>query len=194
MELRDIERDYQNEIKSKIDRSNRLISSKLDMISDLNYEINLLQNDIVSTLKSYLDPFHTFNLYKLWYKFNRDKGEFPAEEKDCMSTMKFIEKNLFFDKDYGAKLYDIICSGYDNHAYEFYYKIGEAIKFTIEVPVFQNASTSNYVDMVYMLCVIDEGEGALTVVKKTDFFSELQPMINSWIQKKLSEANNDKNN
>lgn len=150
----EINKEHNQTIKNKIDRNAKLMEEKLLKINDLRYEIDLLKENQVSTLKEFASPIHFINLRQIWADFDQENHKFKKDCKKSKDWMSFLENNYFFKKDYGTKLQEIVQScgaDYQPEGYDFTYKVGKDFNFMIHAPVFQNTTVNNYTNMSFRI-------------------------------------------
>lgn len=143
-------------LEKSIKQRTDLMHEKKQLITNLNYELDLITNDIVDIIKQQL-PDSEFNLivgfesdyfHTVWL-YNQDK-KLVKDEPKAKQLFKWIteaikEKILFNDKQF--KLIDITMHGYDRHAYSFQYKYKNH-KFDIQIPMFNTVDRKNYKEML----------------------------------------------
>lgn len=148
---------------NKINHKQDLINKKNEQIENLNYEKDLITEDIVHTIKNSLQD-SEFNL--IWgassvyrdawrYGYNKDYPDaniFKDDEtKDkAKKAYKWVtdsikEKILLNNKKF--KLKSISVYGYDNQGYSFYYTYGKQA-FEIYIPMFNTTNKDNYKEML----------------------------------------------
>lgn len=104
------------------------------------------------------------------------------KDKESKSNFSFIERNYFFNKDYGQKLIEVRAFGYDSIAYEFLYKVGKKI-FEISVPIYAKTTADNYDQAYYKLFSQDQDcEYSYTLVFKTRFAEELADAVEKYLE------------
>ena len=143
-------------LEKSIKQRTDLIREKNQLITNLNYEKDLITDDIVNIIKQQLvdsefnlifgfssDYFHTVWLYNQDKEFVKDKDK--AKQLFKWITEAIKEKILFNDKQF--KLIDITIYGYDRHAYSFQYKYKNH-KFDIKIPMFNTVDRKNYKEML----------------------------------------------
>lgn len=160
-----------------------LIEEKLLKVNDLRYEIALIKDNQVSTLKEFASPIHFINLRQIWADFDQENHKFKKDCKKSKEWMSFLENNYFFKKDYGAKLQEIIqCNDcdYQTEGYDFIYKIGKNFSFTIHAPTFQNATINNYVKMNFRIYE-HATDSCLKCVYSTLFVEDLMEQVDLFI-------------
>lgn len=179
----EINKEHNQTIKNKIDRNAKLMEEKLLKINDLRYEIDLLKENQVSTLKEFASPIHFINLRQIWADFDQENHKFKKDCKKSKEWMSFLENNYFFKKHYGTELQEIIQScdvDYQAEGYDFIYKIGKDFSFTIRVPVFQNTTVSNYMNMNFRIYE-HVTDSYLKCVYSTLFVEDLMEQVDLFI-------------
>lgn len=179
-------KEYNQTIKNIIERNNKLVEEKLLKINDLRYEIALIKDNQVSTLKEFASPIHFINLRQIWADFDQENHKFKKDCKKSKDWMSFLENNYFFKKDYGTKLQEIIqCCGadYESEGYDFIYKIDKDFGFTIHVPVFQNTTVNNYTNMSFRIYE-HVTDSYLNCVYSTLFIEDLMEQVDLFITAK----------
>lgn len=187
----EVNKEYNQTIKNKIDRNAKLMEEKLLKINDLRYEIDLLKENQVSTLKEFASPIHFINLRQIWADFDQENHKFKKDCKKSKEWMSFLENNYFFKKDYGAKLQEIIqnCGAdYQPEGYDFKYKIDKDFGFTIHVPVFQNTTVNNYTNMNFRIYEYVT-DSYLDCVYSTLFIEDLIEQVDLFITEKGAGVN-----
>lgn len=143
-------------LEKSIKQRTDLMHEKKQLITNLNYEIDLITNDIVDIIKQQLpdsefnlifgfdsNDFHTVWLYNQNKKLVKDEPK--AKQLFKWVTEAIKEKILFNDKQF--KLIDITTYGYDSYAYSFQYKYKNH-KFDIKIPMFNAVDRKNYKEML----------------------------------------------
>ena len=143
-------------ILDKIDYRQGLINEKNKTINNLNYEKELITEDIVklvkglnsselsliwgATSKQYHDAW-------LWNQQNviNNKNIDELENSYKLVTMQIKDRLLLNNKK--IKLKDISMYGYDEMGYSFYFEYKKHT-FEIYVPMFERATKENYEDML----------------------------------------------
>ena len=105
---------YEENIKTKLDRNEKLLQSKLTQIADLQYETELITNASIEIIRGISDHVQMTDLHKIWIDFDNDKGKFKPDGKDSKTRLKFIEENCVFDGEVpkDVKLKGIALYGY----------------------------------------------------------------------------------
>lgn len=176
-------KEYNQTIKNKIDRNAKLMEEKLLKINNLEYEISLIKDNQVSTLTSFTSPIHFIDLLQIWGDFDQENHKFKKDRKKSKDWMSFLENNYFFKKDYGAKLQEIIQScdaDYRPEGYDFIYKIDKDFGFTIHVPMFQNTTVNNYINMNFRIYE-HVTDSYLKCVYSTLFVEDLMEQVDLFI-------------
>lgn len=179
----EMNKEYNQTIKNKIERNIKLMEEKLLKINDLRYEIDLIKDNQVSTLTSFASPIHFIDLRQIWADFDQENHKFKKDCKKSKDWMSFLENNYFFKRDYGAKLQGVIqgCgSDYQPEVYDFIYKIGKNFSFIIRVPVFQNTTVNNYMNMNFRIYEYVT-DSYLNCVYSTLFVEDLMEQIDLFI-------------
>ena len=143
-------------LEKNIKQRTDLIREKKQLITNLNYEIDLIINDIVDTIKQQLpdsefnliggfesDYFHTVWLYNYDKKMVKDEDKAKQLFKWIIEVIK--EKLLLNNNQF--KLIDISLYGYDRASYGFQYKYKKH-KFEIKIPMFDTVNKENYKEML----------------------------------------------
>lgn len=182
----EVNKEYNQTVKNIIDRNAKLIEEKLLKVNDLRYEIALIKDNQVSTLKEFASPIRFIDLRQIWADFDQESHKFKKDCKKSKDWMSFLENNYFFKKDYGAKLQEIIqgCDAdYQPEGYDFKYKIGKDFSFTIRVPVFQNTTVNNYTNMSFRIYK-HVTDSYLKCVYSTLFVEDLMEQVDLFITEK----------
>lgn len=151
----------QIETKNMLDKINYrqgLINKKNQIIENLNYEKELITNDIISIVKNFISS----EISLIWgagsgyyddaWKYFHYKDEITDEEKKKklkdaydLVLMQIKSRILLDNKDF--KLQNIYFYGYDKTYYIFVYEYKNHV-FEIKIPMFDRASSENYQDMM----------------------------------------------
>lgn len=151
----------QLETKNMLDKINYrqgLINEKNKIIENLNYEKELITNDIVGMVKNFMSSEMSLiwcasNMYydDTWRYFHY-KDEIKDEEKKKkmkntydLVLMQIKSKILLENKDF--KLQNIYFYGYDKSYYSFVYEYKTHI-FELKIPMFDSVSNVNYQEMM----------------------------------------------
>lgn len=105
---------YEKDIRTKLDRNEKLLRAKTEQIADLQYETELIANASIEIIRGIPDHVQMTDLHKIWLDFDRDKGKFKPDGKDSNARLKFIEKNYVFGGEVpkDVKLKSITLYGY----------------------------------------------------------------------------------
>lgn len=172
---------YEDDVKTKLTRNENLLKSKLNQISDLQYEVDLITNDSINIICGIYDPIQRVDLHKIWCDFDGNKHKFKPDAKDSKNQLKFVEDNYIFrdGKPKDVKLTDITLYGYCWEIWLKYIKNGK--EFIITLPVFKIANKDNYKELGYMIMKVD---GCMhTTVFSTLVLSELIGAVAEFLSK-----------
>lgn len=142
----------------KINYRQGLINEKDKIIKNLNYEKELITDDIVKLVQSLSSSEIALcwgannRLYHdAWYFFHHKDENYDEEKKNKLKNsydlilMQIKTNILLKNKDF--KLQDISMYGYDGQGYSFYYKY-KKYTFELYVPMFDLANKETYKDML----------------------------------------------
>lgn len=175
---------YEESIKQDLAKSEKLLNDKIDLIREIEFEVNIIKNNIVNLLKNFPDPLHWIDLHEIWVSFNRKTRKFPRDARKAKKDMDFLEKNFFFNKDYDAKLTDITHLGmYESMGYGFTYQIGDLI-FVIELPNYKATTIDNYEGM-YVQFMVQTSDNVYDVVFRDRYIYDLAMFIDGYLQQRL---------
>lgn len=169
------------DVKSKITQNEYLIQRKLNQVSDLQYEIELIAESSIEIIRGISDQVQATDLHKIWLDFDHDKGKFKPEGNDSKARFKFIEENYVFDGEVpkGVKLKDITLYGYGWALWIYYTYNGE--EFVITLPCYKNVNKDNYKSLGYEIMSVDGC--SYTTVFITRFLSELKDGVTKFLNK-----------
>lgn len=172
--------DYAN-IKSKITQNEYLIQRKLNQISDLQYEVELITNSSVDTIRDIPDHVQMVDLHKIWVDFDHDTGKFKPDGKDSKDMFTFIEENYVFNgkRPKYIRLNDITMYGYCWELWIDYVMNGK--NFRITLPCYKNANKDNYRNLGYSIVTVDDC--VCTTVFSTRVLTELKDAVTDFLNK-----------
>ena len=169
---------YEDNIRTKLDKNEKLLRAKTAQIDDLQYEAELIANASIEIIRGIRDQVQLTDLHKIWLDFDHDKGKFKPDGKDSKAMFKFIEENYVFDgkvpKD--VKLKGITLYGYCWALWLDYVRDGK--EFRIALPCYKNANKENYKSLSYEIMTVDGC--SCTVVFSTRFLSELREGVSKF--------------
>ena len=170
---------YEESVKIKLDRNEKLLQSKLTQIADLQYEAELITNASIEIIRGIPDHVQMTDLHQIWLDFDNDKGKFRPEGKDSKAKLKFIEKNYVFDGEVpkDVKLKGITLYGYCWGLWLDYVRNDK--EFRIALPCYKNANKENYKSLSYSIATVDNC--SYTTVFSTRFLSELKDGVTKFL-------------
>lgn len=168
--------------KQKLDKDRDLMAEKLKQIENLQYEVDLIKEHTVSTIKNIVDACTFVDFHKIW----KDLDMFPKDAKQSKDVLQRIQNNYFFDDKYKAKLTQVYIFGFDETGYEFEYKI-DKLEFQIFVPIFKNANVENFANNMYYQLFHKDTESSYTLIYQTRDLEEFKPQVEKWLDSKLAE-------
>lgn len=133
-----------------------LIEEKNNTIKNLEYEKDLITEDLIRIIKEEMNQElnliwgkDSYSAYHTVWVYNQNKNNVKDQEKAKQLfkqiTNTIREKILLGNKDF--KLIEIIMKGYNGESYEFMYKYKKH-KFGIKIPMFNTVNKENYNDML----------------------------------------------
>jgi hypothetical protein len=142
----------------KINYRQDLINEKDKIIKNINYEKELITNDIVELVRNLTSS----EISLIWgassvyyddaWRYFHYKDEIKDEEKNKkmkntynLVLMQIKSKILLEDKNF--KLQNIYFYGYDKMCYSFVYKYKKHV-FELKIPMFDIANKETYIDMM----------------------------------------------
>ncbi len=182
-------------VNSILNRREKLAKKQME-INDLVYEKFLIENDIVEIVKNDLsycsyNIFNYFNgdlLFKAWKYTTLKEEEKDEDEKTCYEfALSRIKKCLVPEKyQEKVKFGKIIDLNYNN-AFQFEISV-DKIEFAIEVPNFNNVTTSNYMDFVRGYKLRQEDDHVISIEFEELNPSEFQKKLEEWLDNKIKES------
>ena len=165
--------DMNTQIKADLDRCEELISSKNQSISDLQFEVEVLNKHRVETIKMLSDIFQTLDFHTLWLDFDHKTHKFTKNAGSHKFIVSIIIRTLFgADKESDIKFLDILSEGWESYAYEFRFSyFGK--HFSVKIPVFARATEENFKYLYYEF-LEETSETSRTVHYRTRFLEEFQ--------------------
>lgn len=176
---------YGENIKTKLDRNEKLLQSKLIQIADLQYEAELIADASIEIIRGISDHVQATDLHKIWLDFDNDKGKFKPDGKDSKTRLKFIEENYVFDGEVpkDVKLKKITLFGY---GWELWLDYARGDKeFKIALPCYKNANKDNYRSLSYSIATVDSC--TYTTVFSTRLLSELRDGVSNFLKGDLND-------
>lgn len=180
------------QVLNQLDLKEKRLTDKTNVLSQLQYEKELIEKDIVNTIKTSLNTssiniFRYFNsdlLSNIWRGWlNKDK-EKDKQFKDNLDYILKIIKSKLLNNDDDFKLKDIYDFGYSS-AYEFIfdYKSQEVLVY---IPVFANITERNkpYIMYGYMIQYKQDEYTWITITRGFDT-NKISQDLKEWL-------NNDK--
>lgn len=170
---------YEENIKTRLNRNEKLLQSKLTQIADSQYEAELIANASVEIIRGISDYVQMTDLHKIWIDFDNDKSKFKPDGKDSKVRLKFIEKNYVFDGEVpkDVKLKGITLYGYCWELWLNYVRDGK--EFRIVLPFYKNVSKENYRNLSYSIETVDGY--SYEIVFSTMFLSELKDGVTKFL-------------
>lgn len=165
--------DIRTQIKEDLDRCEGLISSKNQSISDLQFEVGVLNKHRVETIKMLGDIFQMLGFHTLWIDFDHKTHKFTENASSHKFIVSSVIRTLFgADKESDIKFLDILSEGWENYAYEFKFSyLGK--HFSVKIPVFARATEENFKYLYYEF-LEETSESSRTVHYRTRYLEELQ--------------------
>lgn len=165
--------DMNTQIKADLDRCEGLISDKNQSISDLQFEVEVLNKHRVETIKMLSDIFQTLDFHTLWIDFDHKTHKFTENASSHKFIVSSVICTLFgADKERDIKFLDIFSERWESYAYEFRLSyLGKY--FLVKIPIFAKATEENF-NRLYYEFLEETGEISLTVRYRTRYLEELQ--------------------
>lgn len=165
--------DIRTQIKEDLDRCEGLISDKNQSISDLQFEVKVLNEHKVETIKMLGDIFQTLDFHTLWIDFDHKTHKFTENASSHKFIVSSVIRTLFgADKERDIKFLDIFSEGWESYAYEFRLSyLGKY--FLVKIPIFAKATEENFNHLYYEF-LEEEREGVYDVRYRTRYLEELQ--------------------
>ena len=170
---------YEESVKAKLDRNEKLLQSKFTQIADLQYEAELITNASIEIIRGIPDHVQMTDLHQIWLDFDNDKGKFKPDGKDSKARLKFIEKNYLFDGEVpkDVKLKGITLYGCSWELWLNYVRNGK--EFRIALPCYKTANKENYRSLSYSIATVDGC--SYTTVFSTRFLLELKDGVTKFL-------------
>ena len=180
-------KEYRKQLQNSLDKDNALLINKHKQVEDLNYEISLIKNHSVQSLKDFSDPLQAIDFQSIWRDFDHEKHKFT--NKESRNTIAFLEENFFFAKDTKRKLLEVVQFQF-GESYDFIYEV-DGGKIIIAIPKYRLTNEDNYLTIGYKLAWIED-DYMHHVVFHTKFveemYNEVQKLLGQLItQNSLNE-------
>lgn len=207
--------DYAEGEEAVLDRVNYLINEKQRYlekkkadIEKLEYERDLIQKDIVNTIKTDLNQsayniFRSYDEYRLfmnaWYyarhlidKVKYDDKTLEEYKSSYELVTTLIKMNLIPEKYRDLVSFGSIYTyDYNNYSfYEFILKVND-FEFSIEIPIFENANTDNYHDLLGGYQLRKRYEMYNDLIYKSLDYTDFSANVEYWLDKQLAGENKD---
>ncbi len=188
-----------NYIVNEIKKRQEKLAAKEEMIANLQYEKDLILNDIIEVIKQDLAIsghyiLRGFNaetmLEKAWrYCCHKNEPEYyqteeaREEDKNCYNYILItINRSILLDKK-EFKFNDKIINYNYGTSYEFEYII-RGHKIFINIPNYSNANVKNYLDLLEGYIVrYEESENVYGIITNNLDYQELAKDLIAWINK-----------
>lgn len=172
---------YESDIKIKLDKNGKILQKKLEELSDLQYEIELIKKNSLGTVKGIHDSIQSVDLPQIWRDFDHEKHKFNPDGSKSKNQLKYIEMAYLFKsgRPKDVKLKDIVLYGFNFETWLVYMKGNK--EFVITLPIFRNAEENNYADLGYKIFAVD---GCCYELEfKTLFLSEVMDGVSKFLDK-----------
>lgn len=165
--------DIKGQIKEDLDRCEGLISDKNQSISDLQFEVEVLNEHRVETIRMLGDIFQTLDFHALCSDFDHKTHKFTKNASSNKFIISIVIRTLFgIDKELNIKFLDVLSEGWESYAYEFRFSYFKK-HFSVKIPIFARATKESF-NRLYYEFLEETGEISYTVRYRTRYLEELQ--------------------
>ena len=173
---------YEESVKTKLNRNEKLLQSKLTQIADLQYEVDLITDTSIEIVRNISDYVQSMDLYKMWRDFDPETNKFKPDNevgRESRDGLKFIETNYLFN---GGKPKNVCFKRISLYGFcweLWLHYIRNKKEFIITLPFYGNANINNYKSLNYAIMTVNGC--SYTTVFSTRFLLELKDGVTKFL-------------